>query len=169
MPDACGDCLRQLVCEVTGASCPKLDALIQKLDDSKNQEGDTTMSNNAKNTATPKTVAQAVAAEKNAEDATVPAQATAEPKVEDVVDTKNAEGDATDGKKTVVQTLKAKLETLKKNKNAVIAIGLAAALTGVVINNKRRAAALKTDDATDVVEDTQVHQVGEDDATDDSV
>lgn len=168
MPDACGDCLRQLVCDVTGASCPKLDALVQKLDDRKNQEGETTMSNTAKNP-TPKTVAQAVAAEKKAEDATVPAQAT-EPKVEDVVDTQNTEGDATDGKKkTVVQTLKAKIETLKKNKNAVIAIGLAAALTGVVINNKRRAAALKTDDATDVVEDTQVHQVGEDDATDDSV
>jgi signal recognition particle subunit SEC65 len=161
MQDACGDCLRQIVCEVTGASCPKLDALVPKID-SKTQEGDTIMSNTAKNTtpATPKTVAEAVAAEK-----TVPAQAT-EPKVkEDVVqETVAAE------KKSVVQRIKAVAEKLKENRGAMIGLGFAAGFVSATVANKRRAAGLKVDEVTvlDVIEDTEIHQVGETDATDDS-
>jgi hypothetical protein len=64
------DCLWRVKCNITGASCPKMDAILQKLDDT---ETDNTMSNTAKNTpaATPKDVKDAV------EEKTVPAQATA--------------------------------------------------------------------------------------------
>jgi cobalamin biosynthesis Mg chelatase CobN len=167
MPDACGDCLRQLVCEVTGASCPKLAALIQKLDhDSSNQEGDTTMTNTAKNSGTPKTVAEAVAAaKKNNDDATVPAQATStEPK--DGAKTETTTDGQTE-KTSVVQKLKARVERLKSNKSVVliVAAGVVGAIVGSELTKRRSASAVTTDD---VVADTEIHTVGEDDTTDES-
>lgn len=63
MQDACGDCLRKIQCEITGASCPKLDALIHKLD----TNGRTTMTNPTKKPVT----------ETSVKETDVPAQATA--------------------------------------------------------------------------------------------
>lgn len=77
MQDACtdssgkNDCLWRVVCNITGASCPKMDALFHKLD----TEQEKKMTNPAKNTtaaATPKDVKEKV------EEKTVPAQATGE-------------------------------------------------------------------------------------------
>lgn len=76
MQDACtdssgkNDCLWRVVCNITGASCPKMDAILQNLDDT---ETDNAMSNSPKNTTatTPKDVK-----EKVEKDATVPAQPT---------------------------------------------------------------------------------------------
>lgn len=68
------DCLWRVKCNITGASCPKMDAILQKLDDT---ETDNNMTNPAKNTAaaTPKTVKEAV--EGKPDETTIPAQATA--------------------------------------------------------------------------------------------
>lgn len=166
MPDACGDCLRQLVCEVTGASCPKLDALVQKLDhDSNTSRGETTMSNTAKNSGTPKTVAEAVAAAKDAKnDATVPAQAK-EPQDGVKVETKS-EGQ-TDAKKSVVQRAKAVAEKLKENRGLMAGLGFAAGFVSAIVVTKRRSAAAFQTDDSDVVADTEIHTVGEDDTTPD--
>jgi len=76
MQDACtdssgkNDCLWRVTCNITGASCPKMDALFKKLDTEKETKN---MTNTAKNTAaaTPKDVKEKV------EEKTVPAQATA--------------------------------------------------------------------------------------------
>jgi hypothetical protein len=78
MQDACGDCLRQIQCEITGASCPKLDALIHKFD----TNGRTTMTNPGKNSATPKPVVEAADKTINTEEPTVPAQQAASPNIE---------------------------------------------------------------------------------------
>ena len=167
MQDACGDCLRQIVCEVTGASCPKLDALVPKID-SKTQEGDTIMSNTAKNTtaATPKTVAEAVAAEK-----TVPAQAT-EPKVKEQDGVQETTEGQTNGKKSVVQRIKAVAEKLKENKRSQLLLVGAAFCAGIAVknahHNRKIANGVAHVDVVEVVEETQIHQVGETDVTHDS-
>jgi hypothetical protein len=151
-----------------------LDALVQKLDhDSNTSRGETTMSNTAKNTGNPKTVAEAVAAAKDAKnDATVPAQAKepqdgvkTETKSEGQTETKS-EGQ-TDAKKSVVQRAKAVAEKLKENRGLMAGLGFAAGFVSAIVVSKRRSAAgIQTDDG-DVVADTEIHTVGEDDTTPD--
>lgn len=80
MQETCRNCLAQEVCDITGGVCKKMDALFTQRKSVTN--GRTTMTNPAKNSATPKTVAEA--AEKQTapiEETVVPAQATS-PKTE---------------------------------------------------------------------------------------
>lgn len=127
--------------------------------------GRTTMTNTAKNSATPKTVAEK-AAEVKTEETTVPAQATATEK-NSVEEPKETEATAESEKLTLVQRAKAKVERLKKNKKAIIALAVSAAVFGVVVNNKRRNKAVDVE--TLDPEDTTVIGVGDDDESTDSV
>jgi phenylpyruvate tautomerase PptA (4-oxalocrotonate tautomerase family) len=80
MQDACRNCLAQEKCDITGGVCQKMDALFAQRKSVTN--GRKTMTT-PKNSATPKTVTEAV--EKQAlpaEENTVPAQKAASPKVE---------------------------------------------------------------------------------------
>lgn len=63
------DCLWRVKCNITGASCPKMDALIKKLDDTEQEEQ---MTNSPK--ATPKTATESKLVE---DEKTIPAQKTA--------------------------------------------------------------------------------------------
>lgn len=142
MQDACtdssgkNDCLWRVVCNITGASCPKMDALFKKLDTEQETKN---MTNTAKNTAaasaTPKDVKEKV------EEKTVPAQAQAtEPKVEEQ---DGEQTPAADEKKkpSLVQRAKVAAEKLKQNKKALLILTGAAVVVGLTIKNNRKAVA----------------------------
>ncbi|QJD49771.1 hypothetical protein SEA_CLUBPENGUIN_47 [Streptomyces phage ClubPenguin] len=136
MEDTCRNCLAQDVCDITGASCKKMDALFAQRKTIRN--GRTTMSNTAKNSAaaTPKDVKEKV------EEKTVPAQATAEPKVEQQ---DGEQTPAADEKKkpSLVQRAKAAAEKLKQNKKALLILTGAAVVVGLTIKNNRKAVAVE--------------------------
>jgi hypothetical protein len=156
MQNFCGDCLSKDVCDITGASCKKMDALVNQRKLLNN--GRTTIMSNTPKNVTPKTVADKAAEPQTVEEKTVPAQAT-EPKVET---TEPQDGEKT--KPSLVQRLKTKVERLDKNKKAIIALAVSAAVFGVVVNNKRRkAVAVELLDPTD----TSIIGVGEDASEDD--
>lgn len=129
---------------------------------------------NPKNSATPKTVAEQAKASNDVTDAviagasteeiaekvkkTVPAQSTGD--AEAAPESKTEESEK---KLSLVQTLKAKAEKLKQNKKVLIFLGAAAFFVGVVVKNNLKS---KTDES-DIVEDAQIHETGED-AADDS-
>lgn len=175
MQDHCSDCLSKNVCEITGGVCLKIGALFGQR--KKTTNGRIIMSNTAKNSATPKTVAEA--AEKNAvEETTVPAQTTAGNSVKDnpkyqavngKYEKSNTEttGDAqSEEKLTLVQRVKATAEKLKKNKKAMLIIGGAVVVVGLTIKNSRKTVAAEaTED--DVVEETT--EIANPDDTTDSI
>lgn len=157
MQDACtdssgkNDCLWRVKCNITGASCPKMDALFQKLDTEQETKN---MTNTAKNTAaaaTPKDVKEKV------EEKTVPAQATAESKVE--------KQDGEKSKPTLVQRAKAAAEKLKKNKKALLILTGAAVVVGLTIKNNRKAVTAETAEG-ETLDDVEVTVENPDDTTD---
>lgn len=132
------DCLWRVKCNITGASCPKMDAILTKLDTDKELK----MSNTAKNTsaaATPKDVKDKV------EEKTVPAQNTAEhdvkPGIADGIKTEETKDAQSEKKVSFVQRFKAVTEKLAKNKKAMILLGGAAVVAGLAIKNNRKALA----------------------------
>ena len=119
------------------------------------------MSNTPKNV-TPKTVAEAKASEPKTDETTVPAQASETKAEKESISVDDIKVEVRE-KVSLVQRLKAKVERLDKNKKAIIALAVSAAVFGVVVNNKRRkAVAVELLDPTD----TSIIGVGEDAAED---
>lgn len=133
MENTCRNCLAQDVCDITGASCKKMDALFAQHKTIRN--GRTTMTNTAKNTTastTPKDVKEKV------EEKTVPSQAT-EPKTGEK-ETKDAQSEE---KLTLVKRAKAAAEKLKQNKKALLILTGAAVVVGLTIKSNRKAVAVE--------------------------
>lgn len=159
MENTCRDCLAQDVCEITGASCRKMGALVDQRKQIRN--GRTTMTNTAKNSVTPKTVSEK-ASEPKIDETTVPAQATpTEPKAS--VDAQTDEKT----KPSLVQRLKSAAEKLKENKKALAILGASAVIAGLAIKNSRKAVSAP-DESETAFEETYADTIENDETTDEA-
>ena len=161
MQKFCVDCLSKDVCDITGASCKKMDALVNQRKLLNN--GRTTIMSNTPKNVTPKTVADKTAESQTGEEKTVPAQA-AEPKAEkkESISVDDIKVDVKEKKHSVVQRIKASFEGFKVNKKALAIVGATVVIAGLAVKNRRKAVAVEWLDPTD----TEVNGVVDDENPD---
>ena len=167
MQENCTDCLSREVCEITGGVCKKMGALFNRTI----LNGKTTMTNTPK--ATPKTVAEQGKASNDVTDAVINGESTQRvaEKVKKTIPSQTGESttddqeikDAqSDEKLTLVQRLKSMTEKLKQNKKALLILGGAVVVTGLVVKNNRKPVDEKTTDETEgPITDIDSHEISD--------